>query len=227
MRIYLLFLLLFPSLIGLGQIQSLHLMNYENSINPIFSKKSKQISITFDKNSLIENPDKYNCIFKIDISDRKTELSGVANDFNIGGTVSAINNYGIIGGLLSSSLSTSKLYSYRNTNGYVLFDRQKFDSLIKFSKIIINVMDSKKGIQNYAQSYYFKIDNLELTLEIPKTNSENVITDVNSNVTNITISKSIVLKIDESVFILTGEEFKTLHNNFLLDVEGLWNNYIQ
>ncbi len=217
--------LLIYSITSNSQIQSLHLMSYENSINPIFSKKSKQISISFDKNSLIEQPEKFNCVFKIDISDRKAELTGVSNDFNVGGAVTAINNYGVIGGLLSSGLSSSKMYSFRNTNGVALFDRPKFDSLVKFSKMIVNIMDSKKGVQNYGQSFYFKIDNLEITLEIPKTRSENMITDVNSNVTSFTVTKSILLKIDESVFILTGDEFTSLYNNYLLDVEGLWNNY--
>lgn len=224
-KIILLFVLTIQISNVFGQIQSLHLMNYEKSINPIFSKKSKQISISFDKNSLIEQPEKYKCVFKIDISDRKSELTGVANDFNIGGAVSAINNYGVIGGLLSSTISSSKLYSYRNTNGFVLFDRLKFDSLIKYSKMIVNVMSSKKGIQSYSQSFYFKVDDLEITLEIPKTISENVITDANTNVSSIVVDKTIIFKIDESVFILTGDEFLSLYNNFLLDVEGFWNNY--
>jgi hypothetical protein len=200
-------------------------MSYENSINPIFSKKSKQISISFDKNSLIEQPEKFNCVFKIDISDRKSELAGVSNDFNFGGAVSSINNYGVIGGLLSTGLSSSKMYSFRNTNGIVLFDRAKFDSLVKFSKIIVDIMDSKKGAQNFGQSFYFKIDNLDITLEIPKTRSENMISDINSNVTSYTVTKSIFFKIDESVFVLTGEEFTDLYNNYLLNIEGLWNNY--
>ena len=224
-KIIFIFLSSLYSIVSFAQIQSLHLMSYENSINPIFSKKSKQISISFDKNSLIEQPEKFNCVFKIDISDKKAELTGVANDFNVGGAVTAINNYGVIGGLLSSGLSSSKMYSFRNTNGVVLFDRIKFDSLVKFSKMIVNIMDSKKGVQNYGQSFYFKIDNLEITLEIPKTRSENMITDVNSNVTSFTVTKSVLLKIDESVFIFTGEEFSALYNNYLLDVEGLWNNY--
>jgi hypothetical protein len=221
----LIFILMLISTSSFSQIMSTHLLSYSKSINPIFSKKSKQISISFDKNSLIEQPEKYSCVFKIDISDRKSELTGVANDFNIGGAVSAINNYGLIGGLLSSGLSSSKMYAFRNTNGYVLFDRLKFDSLIKFSKMIVNVMSAKKGIQNYSQSFYFKVDNLEMTLEIPKTINENIITDESTNVSTIVVDKTIFLKIDESVFILTGDEFLSLFNNFLLDVEGFWNNY--
>lgn len=225
LKFFFTFFLLFFYIFGYSQIQSLHLMNYENSINPIFSKKSKQISISFDKNSLIEQPEKYYCVFKIDISDRKAELTGVANDFNVGVAVTAINNYGVLGGLLSSGLSSSKMYSFRNTNGVVLFDKLKFDSLLKFSKLIIDIMNSKKEIQNFGKSFYFKIDNLEITLQIPKTRREDMITTVDSKIISFTVTKTIYLKIDESIFILTGDEFSTLYNNFLLDVEGLWNNY--
>ncbi len=64
-----------------------------------------------------------------------------------------------------------------------------------------------------------------MTLEIPKTINENIITDESTNVSTIVVDKTIFLKIDESVFILTGDEFLSLFNNFLLDVEGFWNNY--
>ena len=50
-----------------SQIMSLHLLKSEKSMNPLFSKKSKQIIISFDKNSLIDSPETYNYLFKIDI----------------------------------------------------------------------------------------------------------------------------------------------------------------
>jgi hypothetical protein len=208
-----------------AQIQSLHLLKYENSLNPIFSKKSKQIVISFDKNSLIDTPTKYYCSFKIDISDRKAELTGATNDISIGGAMTAMNNYGVLGGLLASGLSSSKSYSFRNTNGYVVLDRPKFDSLLKYAKSIVEIMDSKKGVQNYGQTYYFKVDKLELSLEVLKSTSLNADSEGGSNVSTYSVDKSIFLKIDESVFVFTDKEFKSLLNDSLLSVEYLWNNY--
>ena len=127
-----------------AQIMSLHMLKYEKSINPLFSKKSKSILVTFDKNSLIDSPQVYNYLFKVDISDRKSELIGVANDFNISGAVTAINRYGVLGGVLASSFNTSKQFSYKNTNGYVILDRPSFDSLINFSEKLINIIDNFK-----------------------------------------------------------------------------------
>ena len=131
-KIFFLSLFLFLSLVGFNQIVSTHLLKYENSINPLFSKKSKQISITFDENNIIDSAFKF-YVFKIDISDRKAELNGISNDINIGAAVSGIQNYGIIGGLISTGLSSSKQFTIRNTNGFVVFDKNKFDSLFKSS----------------------------------------------------------------------------------------------
>ena len=80
-------------------------------MNPLFSKKSKSILVTFDKNSLIDSPQIYNYLFKVDISDRKSELTGVVNDLNVSGAVNAINRYGVLGGVLASSFNTSKQFS--------------------------------------------------------------------------------------------------------------------
>ena len=89
-----------------SQIMSLHLLRYEKSINPLFSKKSKTILITFDKNTLIDSPKIFNYLFKVDISDRKSELTGVVNDLNISGAVNAVNRYG------RSEEHTSELQSH-------------------------------------------------------------------------------------------------------------------
>ena len=57
-------------------------------------------------------------MFKVDISDRKSELTGVANDFNVSGALTAINRYGILGGVLASSFNTSKQFSYRKDTSH-------------------------------------------------------------------------------------------------------------
>lgn len=209
-----------------SQIMSLHLLKYENSMNPLFSKKSKQILITFDRNSLIDSPHIYNYLFKIDISDRKSELTGVVNDINISGAMTAINRYGVLGGVLASSFTSAKQFSYRNTNGFVLFERAAFDSLINYSEKIIKVLDSLKPPQNFSRSYFFKIDKLELSLEAEQVIESMAYANTYANGTSsrYVLNKTIFLKIDESIYVLTEEEFKELYNTTFLQTQALWNN---
>ena len=96
-KIKYIFLYILLSNSAFSQIMSEHIYKYENSINPIFSNTSKQILITFDKNSLIDATKEFNYLFKIDISDRKTELSGIT----------ATSGFGVLGGILSSGFSSS------------------------------------------------------------------------------------------------------------------------
>jgi hypothetical protein len=199
---------------------SLHLLKYEKSMNPLFSKKSKSVLVTFDKNSLIDSPQIFNYLFKIDISDRKSELTGVVNDLNISGAVSAINRYGILGGVLASSINTSKQFTYKNTNGYVILDRLSFDSLLNFSEKMIKIIDSIKPPQNFSKSFFYKIDKLELSLEI----EQKLETYINANgqASNYKLDKTVFLKIDESVYIFSEDEFKELYNSVLLSTQSLW-----
>ena len=205
-----------------SQIMSLHLLKYEKSMNPLFSKKSKSILVTFDKNSLIDSPAVYNYLFKVDISDRKSELTGVANDFNVSGALTAINRYGILGGVLASSFNTSKQFSYKNTNGYVILDRQSFDSLINFSEKLINIIDNFKLPIDFSKSYFYNVDKLELSLEIQQ-NIETY-TNTTGQSSSYKLDKTFFLKIDESVYVFSVEEFKELYNMTLLSTQSLWDN---
>ena len=218
-----LFILLIITLfntIANAQIMSLHLLKYEKSMNPLFSKKSKSILVTFDKNSLIDSPQVYNYLFKVDITDRKSELTGVANDFNISGAVTAINRYGILGGVLASSFNTSKQFSYKNTNGYVILDRQSFDSLINFSEKLIDIIDNFKLPINFNKSYFYKVDKLELSLEIQQ-NIETY-TNTTGQSSSYKLDKTFFLKIDESIYAFSVEEFKEFYNSSLLVTQSLW-----
>lgn len=206
-----------------SQIMSLHLLKSEKSMNPLFSKKSKQIIISFDKNSLIDSPETYNYLFKIDISDRKSELTGVDNDLNIGGALTAINRYGVLGGVLASSFNTSKHYSYRNTNGNVILDKLSFDSLINYSEKIINIMDVIKPPQNFSSSYFYKVDKLELSLEIEQ-NVQASYTYFDKESSKNKLDKRIFLKIDESIFAYSEDEFREFYKLTLLKTKSLWNN---
>ena len=219
-NLFILVIITFFNTIANAQIMSLHLLKYEKSMNPLFSKKSKSILVTFDKNSLIDSPQIFNYLFKVDISDRKSELTGVANDFNISGAVTAINRYGILGGVLASSFNTSKQFSYRNTNGYVILDRPSFDSLINFSEKLIDIIDNFKLPINFNKSYFYKVDKLELSLEI----EQSIETYNNSNGESLRfkLDKTIFLKIDESVYVFSEEEFKELYNVTLLSTQSLW-----
>ena len=219
-NLFILVIITFFNTIANAQIMSLHLLKYEKSMNPLFSKKSKSILVTFDKNSLIDSPQIYNYLFKVDISDRKSELTGVANDFNVSGALTAINRYGILGGVLASSFNTSKQFSYRNTNGYVILDRPSFDSLINFSEKLINIINDIKPPQNFSKSYFYKVDKLELSLEI----EQSIETYNNSNGESLRfkLDKTIFLKIDESVYVFSEEEFKELYNVTLLSTQSLW-----
>ena len=198
-----------------SQIMSEHIYKYENSINPFFSKVSKKILVTFDKNTLIDTSSKFTFILKIDISDMKSELTGINAGTNFNG-ISGFSNYSVMGGILSSGFSSQKQYSFKNTNGYVLFNKSNFDSLYTYSNKIVEIIESRKGPQNYNTSYYFKIDKLELSLEIEKQGE-------NSNV-DFAFSKTIFLKIDESIFIFTNEEFKKLYLETLSDIKGMWDS---
>ena len=221
-KLIILIILISFNTIANAQIMSLHLLKYEKSMNPLFSKKSKSILVTFDKNSLIDSPQIFNYLFKIDISDRKSELIGVANDFNISGAVTAINRYGILGGVLASSFNTSKQFSYRNTNGYVILDRPSFDSLITFSEKLINIINVIKPPQNFSKSYFYKVDKLELSLEIEQ--SIETVTYANGETSKYKIDKTIFLKIDESIYVFSEDEFKELYDTTFLPTQALWNN---
>jgi len=219
-KLFFLTLFLFLSLVGFNQIMSSHLLKYENSINPLFSKKSKQISITFDENNIIDSTFKF-YVFKIDISDRKAELNGISNDINIGAALSGIQNYGIIGGLISTGLSSSKQFTIRNTNGFVVFDKNKFDSLFKVSKKLIEIMKSTKGLQNYAKTYFYQIDKLQISLEVDLADIE-YNTEIRGN--TYSVKKTVLFKIDESIFLFTEEEFIKLYSDVLVNVNYYLNN---
>ena len=210
------FFLLILASSAFSQIMSEHIYKYENSINPIFSKVSKQILVTFDKNSLIDTNSKFVYILKIDISDRKSELTGISNGSNFN-SISGFGSYGVMGGVLASGFSSQKQFSFKNTNGFILFNKLSFDSLNAYSKKIIEIIDSKKGPQNYNSSYYFKVDKLELSLEIEQKNF--------TNVNDYVITKNILMKIDESVFIFTDEEFKNLYKETFSNIKGMWDSY--
>lgn len=221
-NLFILVIITFFNTIANAQIMSLHLLKYEKSMNPLFSKKSKSILVTFDKNSLIDSPQIFNYLFKVDISDRKSELTGVANDFNVSGALTAINRYGILGGVLASSFNTSKQFSYRNTNGYVILDRQSFDSLINFSEKLIDIIDNFKLPINFNKSYFYKVDKLELSLEIQQ-NIETY-TNTTGQSSSYKLGKTFFLKIDESIYVFSVEEFKEFYNSSLLSTQSLWNN---
>jgi hypothetical protein len=216
------FFLMLISTTTFSQIMSTHLLSYSNSINPIFSKKSKSINLSFDKIKLLDTISEEKYILKIDISDRKSELSGISNDFNLAGGVAALNNYGLLGGALALGLNSSKQFSIKNTNGSVALNHTKFDSLFKFSNRIVKLIDSELSLDPISISYYFKVDNIEMSLEVEQTISSSQKMDVNGNRFVAISDKKVFLKIDESVFIMSDSEFKKFTNETLGSINKLW-----
>lgn len=216
------FFLMLISTTSFSQIMSTHLLSYSNSINPLFSKKSKSINLSFDKIKLLDTVSEEKYILKIDISDRKSELSGISNDFTIAGGVAALNNYGLLGGALALGLNSSKQFSIKNTNGSVTFNYSKFDSLFKFSKRIVKLIDSGLSSEPISITYYFKVDNIEMSLEVEQKVSSSQIIDVNGQKIAVTSDKKVFIKIDESIFIMSDIEFKKFTNETLASIYKIW-----
>ncbi len=216
------FFLMLISTTSFSQIMSTHLLSYSNSINPIFSKKSKSINLSFDKIKLLDTVSEEKYILKIDISDRKSELSGISNDFNLAGGVAALNNYGLLGGALALGLNSSKQFSIKNTNGSVALNHSKFDSLFKFSYRIVKLIDSGLSLDPISITYYFKVDNIEMSLEVDQTISSSQKMDVNGNRILAISDKKVFLKIDESIFIMLVLKFKMFTNETLVSINELW-----
>lgn len=214
-------ILLLP-IIGFSQTKTMHLVKYENNINPIFSKVLKHLSISLDKISLIDSL-QYQTILKIDLSDRKSELNGISNEISIGNHLNAFRNYGLVGGLVSSSLSTSKLYSFKNTIGSVLLTKVQFDSLYRFSEKIMSLLDEKDEKIKFDMTYYFNVDKIEMTLEVlKKKNSDNE--NVGSKQTYYVIDRNIFLRIDDAIFGFNDSDFKNFYNNTLSYINSMWDN---
>jgi hypothetical protein len=181
-----------------------------------------QIVVNFDKINQIDSPNNSFNYLKVDISERKSELNGVVNDFSLGGAISSFNNYGLVGGLLASSFNTSKVYSYKNTNGFVIFNKIKFDTLLNICGKISQINKSiKDKTLNNEKSYFFQVDKINITLEITlvKTNYTN-----ESRISEFEQSRNVIFKIDDSVFIFTDSEFEEFLLESLLPVGSIWDN---
>lgn len=199
-----------------SQIEVTHLIKFEKTINPIFSKKLNQIIINFERSNVIDSPHKSLKYLKIEISDRKSELNGSVNDFNLGGTIASINNYGIVGGLLSSSFSNSKYFSYRNTNGSVVLNKKQFDTLFNYLVKINQIINNLRNINlNNEKTYLFQVDKINLNLEI-KSLRPGELMETNN------IDNKIIFKIDESIFIFTESEFDELLKNTFQFISNSW-----
>lgn len=219
-----LFLFLFTVQSLYSQIEITHLIKYEKTINPIFSKKLNQFSVNFERSNLIDSPYNFIKYLKIDISDRKSELNGSINDFNLGGTIASINNYGIIGGILSSSISNSKFFSYRNTSGSVVLNKKQFDTLfnylIKIDQIVNNL---KKTNLNNDKTFFFQVDKINLNLEV-KVSKDNYTNNRGELIESNKIENKIIFKIDESIFIFSENEFDEIFKNIFQFISNSWIN---
>jgi hypothetical protein len=214
-------LCLFPLFVK-SQTKSIHLVKYEATINPIFSKVSKKINFFLGKVSIIDSP-KSVIFLKIDISDRKSELVGSGGSVGLGGGMFGNGYSGIAGGLLGSSFSSSKQFLYRNTTGTIILNKIQFDTLFSyFTKVNELIRSESDEPKFYDISYNFSIENLELNLEFTKKfYSENA--DTNGDRANNTyIDKQVYFKIDESIFGFKEDEFVKLFKEVITKIKTNW-----
>ena len=78
------------------------------------------------------------------------------------------------------------------------------------------------AINAYLLYYFYKVDKLELSLEIEQ--SVETVTYANGETSKYKIGKTIFLKIDESIYVFSEEEFKELYDTTFLPTQSLWNN---
>ncbi len=200
-----------------SQIKSEHILSYSKLINPAFSKNASQINASFDKNSIIGNESDAKYFVKFEISEKKAELSGSSANFNIGSAVAGFNSFNLLGSLLSSSAGFSNVYAFKNFIGNVFLNKDNFDTLFNYSTFIRNQIekDNIKGANPIT--YYFKIDKIELSLDVYSGKDLNVFDNVYSY-----SQRNIILKIDDAIFAFTDREFIKFHNDFLVKVKSLW-----
>ena len=212
-------LCLFPLFVE-SQTKSIHLVKYEATINPIFSKVSKKINFFLGKVSIIDSP-KSVIFLKIDISDRKSELVGSGGSVGLGGGMFGNGNSGIAGGLLGTSFSSSKQFLFRNTTGTIILNKLQFDTLFSyFTKVNELISSQSDEPKFYDISYNFSIENLEINLELAKKNySENA---YSNGAYNTYIDKQVYLKIDESIFGFKEDEFVKLFNEVITKIKTNW-----
>ena len=218
---FLIFFLWFPILVH-SQTKSAHLVRYEASINPIFSKVFKKINFSLDKVSLIDSPTSI-IFLKIDISDRKSELVGSAGSVGLGGNMFGYGNAGIIGGLIGSSFNSSKQYLYRNTTGTIILNKLQFDTLFNyFSKMSELIKSNSDEPKLYDISYNFAIENFEINLEFTKKNYTENDSFSDNRTNNTYIEKYVYFKIDDSIFGFKEDEFLKLFNEVVINIKGNW-----
>ena len=84
-------------------------------------------------------------------------------------------------------------------------------------------MDVIKLPQNFSSSYFYKVDKLELSLEIEQ-NVQASYTYFDKESSKNKLDKGIFLKIDESIFAYSEDEFRGFYKLTLLKTKSLWDN---
>lgn len=217
----LIFLLSLPVFAN-SQIKSIHLVKYEASINPLFSKVSRKINFVLDKVSVIDSSRSI-LFLKIDIYDRKSELVGSAGSVGMGGNLIGYGGSGIIGGLIGSSFNSTKQYLYKNTTGTIILNKQQFDSLYTyFGKMKELIKSNSDEPKLYDISYNFNVDLLEINLEfVRKFNEQD--DSFSQNINNkFSVEKNVYLKIDESIFGFKESEYLKIFDDLFSTIKSTW-----
>lgn len=217
MKYFILFMLLPLSMNA--QIITEHIVDDTKTFSPLFGKEKGSMRVTLDLTFIYPNKDSImTCLF--DITDRKIKLEGVSNSTNITGVASAINNYGVFGGLASIGFGSNKAYSFNNTRGISLLNLNEFDTLLNNMSIMKKLAKETVG---GGKTIIFRAAKIYLVLEMKRVKEMDQTTHIQKG----RLEPQYYFQIDDSIFRLSESEFDDLYKNVLLEIKKLWANFIE
>ena len=130
--------------------------------------------------------------------------------FDIGQTKSKVdggfNNASIFNDFIG--FTSSRHYSIKSTQGFTVIDRPQLDSLINFFSRTINFSNQTGG---YNKSIMFQVDKIIFGVDLKFTFDKN--------------TKDFYIKIEDSPYRLSGDEFSDLLNTFK-DMKQTWDKFL-
>lgn len=207
---YLLLLIVMPFL-GNSQIVTEHLLEYNKSYNPLFSKEKGSMNLKLELIYSLGKKDS-TMLFTMDISQRKIKLEGTTNSVNSATAISAMNRYGLIGAL-GLGLSSSKTYSFNDAKGICYLDFKSFDSLI----VSLSAIDD-----------FFRYPSSPPKTLVFTTNKIVIGADMSMSVASdgktISLEKAFYTQIDDSIYKLSESDYNEFKET-LLKIKKVWDGY--
>lgn len=196
-------LFLFP-IFSNAQLIRENLYRETKSFSPLFGKEKGNVNISLDMTYKYPYADTaYTCT--IDISERKIKLEGVTNSMNVGGTVSAIYNYGLLGAVTGLGFGSNRSYSYNDSKGIAILDFNSIDTLLNQCKLILKLSTEKSGRE---KTILFK--------------TNKVLVYYDKQIVNGEFISNYYLQIDDSAFKLNYDEFKEITEDILPSIYNIW-----